>query len=39
MALYLATRHTACSAARDLPAPKYCPTNVAAALLNPEAGS
>ena len=38
IALYLAVRKTLCSARSICFAPKFCPTNVAAALLNPQAG-
>ena len=37
--LYNAAVHTARSARSGLPAPRFCPTIVAAALLMPKAGS
>ena len=37
-ALYLAVFHTDCSARSGCLAPRFCPTNVAAALLSPHAG-
>ncbi len=37
--LYNAAVHTARSARSGLPAPRFCPTIVAAALLMPNAGS
>gem|GEM_PF-6599170 len=38
IALYFAVRITDCSALKGCPAPKFCPTKVAAALLMPQAG-